>query len=159
MKSTSILLVMSVLSIHLALGQDDLKIELKDTNKPDVYIDGVKYDHKIFNLLDPQKIESINVLKGEEALEKYNAENGVILVVTKQSGVQIRKTEKDTADKDKTDNEEKPLIIIDGEIADDDDLVILNREDVKSIKVLKGKEAKDQYNAPNGVVIITTKQK
>ncbi|MEQ8336751.1 MAG: hypothetical protein RIA62_05375 [Cyclobacteriaceae bacterium] len=154
MKKAILILGIFCLSLAQILAQDKVKVELKDGPKPDIYIDGKKYDYAIFELLDQTKIESIDVIKGDQALKEYNAENGVILVVTKQSGVQIRKAEKDT-----TDIKEKPLIIIDGEIANEDDLVIMNREDVKSIKVLKGKEAMDQYNAPNGVVIITTKQK
>ncbi|MEQ9220887.1 MAG: hypothetical protein RLO17_22725 [Cyclobacteriaceae bacterium] len=154
MKKAILILGIFCLSLAQTQAQDKVKVELKDGPKPDIYIDGKKYDYAIFELLDQTKIESIDVIKGDQALKEYNAENGVILVVTKQSGVQIRKAEKDT-----TDIKEKPLIIIDGEIANEDDLVIMNREDVKSIKVLKGKEAMDQYNAPNGVVIITTKQK
>jgi len=149
MKSVLILLLTYVLSASQILGQD--QTESHDP-KPDVYIDGTKYDYKIFNLLDPEKIASVKVLKGNEALEKYNTENGVILVKTRLSEEQIGE-----AAKIDTTSHERHLIIIDGEIANADDLIILNRKDVKSIKVLKGQEANDKYNAPKGAIIITTK--
>ena len=152
MKSVLILLLTYVLSASQILGQD--QTESHDP-KPDVYIDGTKYDYKIFSLLDPEKIASVKVLKGNEAFEKYNTENGVILVESRLSEVQIGEGEGAKIDNA---SRERHLIIIDGEIADSDDLIILNRKDVKSIKVLKGQEARDKYNAPNGVVIITTKQ-
>tara|TARA_Y100001972_G_C7665549_1_gene336414 strand:+ start:1746 stop:2201 length:456 start_codon:yes stop_codon:yes gene_type:complete len=151
MKSVLILLLTYVLSASQILGQDQTE---SHHPKPDVYIDGNKYDYKIFSLLDPEKIASVKVLKGNEALEKYGAENGVILVKTRQAELDTNEAGELAGD-----NQEKHLIIIDGEVADSDDLIILNRKDVKSIKVMKGSEAKEKYNAPNGVVIITTKKK
>ncbi|MBV6643304.1 MAG: hypothetical protein KI791_21470 [Cyclobacteriaceae bacterium] len=148
MKSVLIILLIFVVSSYNILGQE--QNESKEL-KPDVYIDGEMYNYKIFELLDLEKIESVSVLNREEALEKYGAENGVILVKTRL--VELEAGERSGA------SSEKHLIIIDGEVADSDDLIILNRKDVKSVRVLKGQESKEKYNAPNGVVIITTKKK
>ena len=151
MKSVLIVSLIFIASSYQILGQ--AQNESKEP-KPDVYIDGEKYNYKIFELLDLEKIESVSVLKREEALEKYGAENGVILVKTRQAELETGEAgERSSA------SQEKHLIIIDGEVADSDDLIILNRKDVKSIKVMKGSEAKEKYNAPNGVVTITTKKK
>lgn len=50
------------------------------------YIDGKKVKAKKVRGLDPDKIDSIEVLQGESAIEKYGkkAENGVILITTKK---------------------------------------------------------------------------
>lgn len=150
MKSVLIILLIFVVSSYHILGQE--QNESKEL-KPDVYIDGEKYNYKIFELLDLEKIESVSVLKREEALE-YGAENGVILVKTIQAELETGEAgERSGA------SPEKHPIIIDGEVADSDDLIILNRKDIKSVRVLKGQESKEKYNAPNGVVIITTKKK
>ena len=151
MKSVLIILLIFVVSSYHILGQE--QNESKEL-KPDVYIDGEKYNYKIFELLDLEKIESVSVLKREEALVKYGAENGLILVKTRQAELETGEAgERSSA------SQENHLIIIDGEVADSDDLIILNRKDVKSVRVLKGQESKEKYNAPNGVVIITTKKK
>lgn len=130
-----------------------LEITITENDNPDVYIDGKKYDHAIVEFLDKEKIASISVLKDEQALERYNAPNGVILIETKaKKEVQVK-----IRSKDGRNNEGQPLIIIGGNIADKGDLEKLNPEDIGSIDVYKGENAIKKYNAPNGVVIITTK--
>ena len=49
------------------------------------YLDGQKTDQEIINKLDPSNIESINVLKGESAIQQYGAAAaaGVIEIYTK----------------------------------------------------------------------------
>jgi TonB family protein len=53
---------------------------------PYVLIDGVPSDEKALKLLDPDRIESVNVLKDEQATSKYGdkGKDGVILVTTKK---------------------------------------------------------------------------
>jgi len=53
---------------------------------PYVLVDGVAVDEATFKALDPNKIESVNILKGESANVAYGdkGKNGVILVVTKK---------------------------------------------------------------------------
>ncbi|MCK5538316.1 MAG: hypothetical protein KAI79_15930, partial [Bacteroidales bacterium] len=53
-----------------------LTVKVKDGKQPDVYIDGKKYDSEILELLDQNKIESISVIKEEQAIKEYNAPNG-----------------------------------------------------------------------------------
>lgn len=130
-----------------------LEVTIKENDNPDVYIDGIKYNHAIIDLLDKEKIASISVLKDEKALERYNAPNGVILIETKakkEDQVKIRY-------KDGNNNEAHPLIIIDGKKVAKGDLEKLNPENIGSIDVYKGENAMKKHNAPNGVVIITTK--
>ncbi|MDO6439293.1 TonB-dependent receptor plug domain-containing protein [Cyclobacterium sp. 1_MG-2023] len=145
-------------SIQAQESNEDIKkkleITIKNNDNPDVYIDGKKYDHAIVELLDTDKIATISVLKDEQALKRYNAPNGVILIETKskkEDQVKIRF-------KDGNNNETQPLIIIDGIKAEKGDMEKLDPIDIASVEVLKGENAMKKYNAPNGVVIITTKE-
>lgn len=133
--------------------KEKLEITIKESDNPDVYIDGKKYDHSIVELLDKDKIESISVLKDEQALKRFNAPNGVILIKTKSDKaeqVKIRFGEG-------TNNEAEPLIIIDGTTVRRKDLEKIDPENIFSIDVYKGEEALKKYKAKDGVIIITTK--
>ena len=58
----------------------------KDANKPAFYLDGVKITEKEMKAISPNDIESINVLKGEQAIKKYreNGKSGVVEIKLKQ---------------------------------------------------------------------------
>jgi TonB family protein len=64
---------------------------------PYVLVDGVVVDEETFKALDPNKIESVNVLKDESATALYGekGKNGVILVVTKKgnNNVEVKVSE------------------------------------------------------------------
>jgi len=129
--------------------------------KPDVYIDGKKYDHEIFELLDADKIESIEIIKGTEALSKYKTPNGVILITSKSNspGHSSFKIDMDSIKiKGSAKNGKDPMIIIDGKKHDKDTLSDLSPDDIESISVLKGEAAIITYNAPNGVIVVITKK-
>ncbi len=57
-----------------------------DGKEPLIYIDGKEASKEKMKKLDSDKIESVNVLKGESAIKKYGkkAENGVIEITTKK---------------------------------------------------------------------------
>ncbi|MFC0875855.1 hypothetical protein ACE01N_04635 [Saccharicrinis sp. FJH2] len=159
--SVSILSAQDTTAVRKNLGeQEKLQIKLKTDADPDFYIDGVKYDAKIFNLLDPNKIESVSVFKGEQALEKYNAPNGVVLITTKLAAkTDSAKTAKNIKIKGYGNTDKKePMIIIDGETSTQDALTKLNPDKIKSINVFKDKAAIKKYNAPEGVIIVETKK-
>lgn len=162
-----------------------------DSLKPDLYIDDVKYDSKILDMIDPGKIGSINVMKGEAAIKEYNAPNGAIFITSKaatgKSGnpneIRLRATgnfnssdpafvidglsdeefNKMTVDaKDRAIGVERlgnMVIVIDGKVAAHDELSKISALDIESIKVLKGDEAMEKYNAPNATIIETKKKK
>jgi len=150
-------------------GNTKLEITIKENKDADVYIDGKKYDQSIIDLLDKEKIESISVLKDEQALKRFNAPNGVILIkstLNKEGQVKIRADSSNVYGAD-------PLIIIDGKVMGQGQEAIskLSPNDIESVKVLKGehalksiygsalKEAKKQNGlSPAGVIIITTKE-
>ncbi|MEL7001772.1 MAG: hypothetical protein AAFN93_03455 [Bacteroidota bacterium] len=157
MKNILAIAFLFCISFANVMAQDKFGIELKDGVEPDVYIDGKKYDYSIFQLLDQTKIESVTVIKDKPAKEKYNAPNGVVIVKTKNSKepeIEIDET------KIKIRNSENlsPVIVIDGKVADKAALSELNPKGIDSIVVLKGEKAIEQYNAPNGVVVVKTKK-
>ena len=132
---------------------ESLYIKLKDGASPDVYIDGKKYDSAIVDLLDPDKIESITVIKGEQAIKEYNAKNGVLVISTK------KKTESNIFIKENRVRDEKmPKVIIDDKLSDKEGLSKLSPDNILSIDVIKGETAEKEYGSPNGVIIVTTKK-
>ncbi|AWV97287.1 TonB-dependent receptor plug domain-containing protein [Arcticibacterium luteifluviistationis] len=159
-----LLLALSILCFAFtsALAQNsNIKVKVKDGPNPDIYIDGKKYDHAIMELLDQDKIASINVIKGKKALDEYNAPNGVIMIITKKSSdddknteVKIRSTKEikvvGYADAD-------PMVIIDGKRSSKDALSKLSPDDIDSINVVKGEQAINKYKSPNGVIIVKTR--
>lgn len=134
----------------------EVKIRLKDGKQPTIIIDGKKYDYAILELLDQSKIKAMNVVKGEKATEEYNAPNGVIIISTKSSEA----FEGETKFKVRGPMSEKdPMFIIDGIKSSKKELKNLEPDGIASIDVIKGEKAMKEYNAPNGVIVVTTKKK
>jgi len=149
----------------------ELHVKVKDGAKPDIYVDGKKFDFEV-SLLDPTKIASMNVVKGKEALENYNAPNGVILITTtktkgeestsfiikdvkkNEATLSLKKTEIRLRDK----NAKDPLIIIDGKEVTKVELKKLKPEQIDAIEVIKDKLAKEKYGSDSGVIIVKTKK-
>ncbi len=135
--------------------KEELHIKLKDGAKPDVYVDGKKFDFPM-ELLDKNRIESVSVIKGDKALRDYNAANGVVLITTKKNLVELDESKikvKSTSEKSKT-----PMIVIDGKVSNKKSLEKLAPDDIERIEVVKDKQALKKYNAPNGAIIVTTKK-
>ncbi|TGV00489.1 hypothetical protein [Flavivirga rizhaonensis] len=108
------------------------------------------------DLLDANRIESVNVLKGDKAIKEYNAKNGVVLIVTKKKMVEIDKSQ--IKDKGYGTKGKDPMIIINGEKSDQEMIKKLSPDDIESIEVLKEEQGLKKYNTPNGVIIVTTKK-
>ncbi|WP_422081308.1 M56 family metallopeptidase [Ulvibacterium sp.] len=70
----------------IAKGEGSLIVDVDGKEKPLIYIDGKKATEKQAKKLSAESIESMNVLKGEKAIEKYGkkAENGVVEITTKK---------------------------------------------------------------------------
>jgi ribosomal protein S8 len=135
--------------------QEKLHIKIKDSAKPDVYVDGKKFDFPI-DLLDVNKIESVSVLKGDKAIKEFNAKNGVVIIVTKKKVVETVISQ--VKIKGYGTEEKAPMIIINGEKSNQEILKKLSPDDIESITVLKDEKAMEKYNATNGVIIVTTKK-
>ena len=152
-------------------------------NKPLIVRDGVIAENQNADNIPPETIESINVLKGESAIKKYGdkGKNGVIEIRLKKGesaaqntpievkltgsannqnanqsngGIQIRSTGTSV-------NEPKPLIVINGNIAENQNIDKIDPESIDHVNVLKGEQATGKYGekAKNGVIEITLKPK
>ncbi|WP_347839060.1 carboxypeptidase-like regulatory domain-containing protein [uncultured Draconibacterium sp.] len=105
--------------------------------------DGKKYDGEVSDI-DAESIESINILKGESAIEKYGpaAKDGAIVIKSKNAAK----------------IEGAPLVYVDG-IKYEGEMDDIKPEDIESISVLKDATAVVRFGAEakDGVILITTK--
>lgn len=150
-------------------NKSTLNLKLKDGAQPDIYVDGKKFEFSI-HLIDANQIAKMNVIKGKEAIEKYNSPNGVILITTKpksnpdKASFTIEKLDGNDSNEVKTNFKighnagNDPLIIIDGKEASKRELKKLSPDEIKAIEVLKDKAAMSLYKAENGVIIVKTKK-
>ncbi len=180
MKYLIVLICVWCLTLSIGNAQDVHKpdkpssrvsVKVENGAEPDVYIDGKKYDYAILKLIDPAKIESINVVKDEQAMKKYNAPNGVILITSAHntstdSTMSIRYAKESSSGIDidannvriRSSSGDEPIVIIDGQVSSKAKLDKLSPELIEKIDVLKGEKAIEEYNATGGVIIITTKK-
>ena len=100
-----------------------LHIKLKDGAKPDIYVDGKKFDFSL-DLIDTDMIASAFVIKGDRAIKEYNASNGVIVITTN------KKYESDKASGKTSFNGKTPIIVIDGKVSSKDILDKLSPDDI-----------------------------
>lgn len=67
------------------LSKQASKIKNKENGKyPVVIIDGKVSSREILAKLSPKYIDKIEVFKGEQAIEKYNAPDGAVIITTKK---------------------------------------------------------------------------
>ena len=157
----AVVLLLSTTTINAQEVKKDeegkIYVKLKDGVKPDIYVDGKKFDFPM-ELIDQSKIAGVFVIKGKDAIAKYKAPNGVILIKTKTTE-QFDVSEIRIRNNDITKGRKTPMVIIDGKVSDEKVLDELKPDEIEKMEVIKGKKAKEKYNAPNGVIIITTKKK
>ena len=130
-KLKSILCLILILGISYTLeaqtqeipSDQDIKVKVKESEEVLVLIDGVKYDTKILDLLDTDRIESIDILKGKKAMEKYKVKNAIV-VTTKKSvkesvSISIKGENKIVVkESDKNVIKGNPAVVIDGEVSE-----------------------------------------
>jgi ribosomal protein S8 len=131
--------------------KENIHVKVKDNAKLDIYVDGKKFDFPM-ELLDKNRIESVNILKSEKAIKEYDAKNGVVLITTKNSDNKI------TEFNSKEEKKKNPMVIIDGEESEQETLNNLSPNDIESINVIKGEQAMKKYKAAHGVIIVKTKE-
>ena len=143
--------------------------------QPLILVDGETYEGDV-NDIDPKAIESIDVLKGKAATEKYGSKgkDGVVLIALKE-GQKVRLKVRSAANvatvTDSAERREKqvftvypgkqPLLFIDGEEVSSDALNSLDPNTITNVSILKDEAAKALHGkrGANGVVLITTKVK
>ena len=136
--------------------KDNIYVKIKDGTNPIIYVNGKVFDFPM-ELIDQTKIASVMVVKKQEALKKYNAPDGVILIQTKDFADYTFSDEK-IRRKLKVGAKNEPIVIIDGKVADRKTLDKLSPNIIDKMEVIKGDKAIEKYDAPNGVIIITTKK-
>jgi len=131
-------------------GIESLFIKLKEGAKPDIYVDEKKFDFPL-ELIDQRKISAVFVVKDTKTLQEYDALNGLVFITTK-----MRAESEEFKKKAKMD--EHPMVIVDGKISNKAMIKEIDPNNIESVSVVKGEQAITEYNAPNGVIIITTKK-
>jgi len=149
----------------------------KSSKKPIIVIDGVVHDKdqgdQRLKDIDPKIIQSIHVLKNQQATDKYGeaAKHGAIEIYIKEDpdslapesgkkSVAIRRKNTSTiSDDPKTSN---PIILLDGEMIGHGEDQIINSippSSIESIGILKGEAATEKYGnqGRHGVIEITSK--
>ena len=155
----------------------------KDSSKektPLVIINGKESDRAVVDALDPSRIESISVLKNEDALKAYGekAKDGAMIIQIKSTEVQmfsnkdviganvkmrldaLSSGDKNWGAKFYSATGGKPLVFIDGEEAiGEDPLSSISPDRIESVSVMKDKSAKEVYGdkGKNGVILVTLK--
>jgi len=117
------------------------------TSKMLYIIEGEEISSEDVTAMNPNKIKSINVLKGNNATDKYGSKgvNGVVEITLKKTKEAVNLIPKNV------------LYVIDGLVSNSNN-VAPNK--IKKIVVLKGKKATDIYGdkAKEGAILITTKK-
>lgn len=131
------------------------EIRIKSTENfqnPLYVIDGeVMKEGGDIKTINPENIESINILKGNMAIEKYGerAKNGVIEIFLKKGVLPLGG------------ENAKPIYVVDGEIMKKDfDIAAIAPESIASMAILKDKSAIEKYGekGKNGAIEITLKK-
>jgi N-acetylmuramoyl-L-alanine amidase len=138
-------------------------VEIKDTTKnPPLYIlNGKNITAEQAKAIDANTIESVNVLKGDDAIKKYGekGKNGVVVIALKGTNSSPLTTSIKPKDADAAKEAERALKVIDGKIVSNEELQKFDANSIYSISVWKGEEAVNKYGdeGRDGVVEITTK--
>jgi len=133
-------------------------------NKALYVVDGTIVPESFVKAMDPEKIKSVNVLKGEQATSKYGEKGtyGVIEVTLKKEipDVDIQASTDNDAVVNAFDPHKAPIYILDGAIIEKTKADKFFAEGVESVTVWKGKEATDKYGekAKYGAVEIKSKK-
>ncbi|GGF26882.1 M56 family metallopeptidase [Echinicola rosea] len=144
----------------------------EDNGEDPLYIiNGEEYQKADISKVSPEDIKSINVLKGESAIEKYEkkGENGAIEITLKEGVQPPKKSDKSNNNLLQAPNKdlptfakgEEPIYQVDGVVYKASKVKLeLSPKDIKSIEVIKSEEAGIYGSAAkNDIVVITTKNK
>ena len=136
-----------------------VSIQSKDGQVPLYIIDGKEIEQAKAKDINPQNIKSIDVLKGQSALEKYGdkGKNGVILITMKTNGEKM--TPREEIFINHPDSTVK-LIYVDGKLITEEELKKMDPKDIESMSVFKGDDAIKKYGekGKNGVIEIALKK-
>ena len=161
----------------LTSGEKEVAVSVRGISgeeKPLVIINGKESDYEVVNALNPERIESISVIGAEKAIKIYGekAKDGLMNIkLYSEKKFKPKKLEVGSLNKTRVDalnsgaknwgvtfhsaTGGRPLIIIDGkEASGDDPLANISPDRIRSISVLKDKNALAAYGdkGKNGVI-------
>jgi len=146
----TICVLLSSLTFSFAQKTDqEIGIALKENSNMKIFVDGKEFDFPL-ELIKEEHLASVEIVKGEIANKKYNAPEGVILIQTKD----LPKLSFSDAQKDE---DNSPLFFVNGKEYQRTILDEISPDDIEAIEVIKGERAINEFNAPNGVILIKTK--
>lgn len=136
------------------------KVSVNDSKNPPMYIlSGKEINAAAMKDLDANAIKAINVLKGENAINKYGekGKNGVIEIEMKTKDEQSASKEKNLI---KANNKTSPVYYVDGKEVTNGEFNKIASDKIESITVLKGDTAIKKYGekGKDGVVEISLKK-
>ena len=129
-------------------------LNVDEKKAPIIVIDGKIVSKEKMDLLHPNDIDRMEVIKGAAAIETYgnDAKNGVIIVKLKAKDAQsknILNTSTNT-----------PLIIVDGKKSSMDEMENIHPDNIDKVTVLKAENATAEYgnDGKNGAIIVEKKK-
>ncbi|WP_456437527.1 M56 family metallopeptidase [Psychroserpens sp.] len=144
---------------------EDSNIFINESDEPIFIINGKKVEKSLFEDVDSDNIESVFVVKGKKALEKYgyNGKNGVIIMRKKGSKNLFTESEDNVIINSnsqftfETDGGE-PLFILNGKVINKYEMESISPDKIHSVDVLKDKSAIKVYGkkGEHGVIVINT---
>ena len=177
--------VMSKDSVFIVKGEKATSISvsgasLSNEKTPLIIINGKESDRAVVDALDPSRIENISVLKNENAVKIYGekAKDGAMIIQLKSTEVQmfsnkdaiganvkmrldaLNSGDKNWGVKFHSATGGQPLVFIDGEEAlGDDPLSNISPDRIRSLSVMKGKQAMAVYGnrGKDGVILVNLK--
>ena len=177
--------VMSKDSVFIVKGEKTTSISvsgasLSNEKTPLIIINGKESDRAVVDALDPSRIENISVLKNENAVKIYGekAKDGAMIIQLKSTEVQmfsnkdaiganvkmrldaLNSGDKNWGVKFHSATGGQPLVFIDGEEAlGDDPLSNISPDRIRSLSVMKGKQAMAVYGnrGKDGVILVNLK--
>ncbi|NEW83223.1 MAG: TonB family protein [Mariniphaga sp.] len=130
-------------------------------NPPLIFLDGVIIEKSKMDAINPNDIESINVLKDKSATDKYGemAKNGVMEITSKKQGVHFKSAEGLRIAVRNGTNGNPPLYFVDGVEITADQLKAIDSNAIQSVNVWKGDDAVKKFGEKGreGVVDIHLK--
>ncbi|WP_204345556.1 M56 family metallopeptidase [Psychroserpens algicola] len=144
-------------------SSSDSNIFITASEEPLFVVDGKVVKKSLFEDIDSDEIQSIDVLKGKTALEYFGdkGKNGVIVMTKKGSNSLFMNNDGDSEVEFRYRNKDakQPLIIINGKEASEKQLRTLDSNYIMSVEVLKDDNAVKAYGekGQNGVIVINSK--
>ncbi|WP_066220863.1 M56 family metallopeptidase [Formosa haliotis] len=129
---------------------------------PIYILNGKEISKDEMNKIAPENIDSVFVLKGEKAIEKYGekGKHGVVVITTKpKDAIKVRATKASPKTVLESSSKNPPLAFLNGKEISREEMEAIDPDTIDNIMVLKDEKAIEKYGdkGKHGVLEITTK--